>query len=117
MTLEALLKERREAILCICAKHGARNVRVFGSVASGEADEQSDIDLLVDMEQGRSLLDLCPKAMRGIKGSRCRWWSPPILPARYAIYEALEVNDSAVQVSDASYANMVIPQTSKCRQR
>ena len=58
MALEELLKEKREAILCICAKHGARNVRVFGSVARGEADEQSDIDLLVDMEPGRTLLDL-----------------------------------------------------------
>jgi predicted nucleotidyltransferase len=58
MALEALLKEKRESILYICAKHGARNVRVFGSVARGEADEQSDIDLLVDMEPGRSLLDL-----------------------------------------------------------
>jgi predicted nucleotidyltransferase len=57
MALEELLKEKREAILCICAKHGARNVRVFGSVARGEADEQSDIDLLVDMEPGRTLLD------------------------------------------------------------
>jgi uncharacterized protein len=58
MTLEELLKEKREAILRICAKHGAHNVRVFGSVARGEADEQSDIDLLVDMEPGRTLLDL-----------------------------------------------------------
>jgi predicted nucleotidyltransferase len=58
MMLEELLKEKREAIICLCAKHGARNVRVFGSVARGEADEQSDIDLLVDMEPGRSLLDL-----------------------------------------------------------
>lgn len=58
MALEELLKEKREVILCICAKHGARNVRVFGSVARGEADEQSDIDLLVDMEPERSLLDL-----------------------------------------------------------
>jgi uncharacterized protein len=58
MALEELLKDKREAILRICAKHGARNVRVFGSVAQGEADEQSDIDLLVDMEPGRSLLDL-----------------------------------------------------------
>jgi uncharacterized protein len=58
MALEELLKEKREAILCICTKHGAHNVRVFGSVARGEADEQSDIDLLVDMEPGRSLLDL-----------------------------------------------------------
>ncbi|MCJ7795212.1 MAG: nucleotidyltransferase family protein [Thermoleophilia bacterium] len=38
-------------------KHGASNVRVFGSVARGEADERSDIDLLVQMEPGRSLLD------------------------------------------------------------
>jgi predicted nucleotidyltransferase len=52
------LKDKREAILQIAAKHGARNVRVFGSVARGEADEQSDIDFLVDMEPGRSLLDL-----------------------------------------------------------
>jgi predicted nucleotidyltransferase len=58
MTLEEQLKEKRETILRICAKHGARNVRVFGSVARGEADEQSDIDLLVDMEPGRTLLDL-----------------------------------------------------------
>ncbi|MEX0269378.1 nucleotidyltransferase family protein [Leptolyngbyaceae cyanobacterium UHCC 1019] len=43
-----LLKSRREEILNIAAKHGAFNVRVFGSVARGEADEQSDIDLLVD---------------------------------------------------------------------
>jgi predicted nucleotidyltransferase len=57
MALEELLKEKRDAILCICAKHGARNVRVFGSVARGEADEQSDIDLLVEFDPGRSLLD------------------------------------------------------------
>jgi uncharacterized protein len=57
MALEELLKEKRESILCICAKHGARNVRVFGSVARGEADEQSDIDLLVEFDTGRSLFD------------------------------------------------------------
>ena len=57
MAFEELLKEKREEILCICAKHGARNVRVFGSVARGEADEQSDIDLLVEFDPGRSLLD------------------------------------------------------------
>jgi predicted nucleotidyltransferase len=57
MTLEELLKEKRETILRICAKHGAHNVRVFGSVARGEADEQSDIDLLVEFEPARSLLD------------------------------------------------------------
>ena len=57
MVLEELLKEKREAILCTCAKHGARNVRVFGSVARGEADEQSDIDLLVEFDPERSLFD------------------------------------------------------------
>jgi predicted nucleotidyltransferase len=41
----------------VCAKYGARNVRVFGSVARGEADEQSDLDLIVDFEPGTSLLD------------------------------------------------------------
>lgn len=57
MSLTELLKEKREEILKIAAKHGAHNVRVFGSVARGEADEESDIDLLVEMEAGRSLLD------------------------------------------------------------
>jgi predicted nucleotidyltransferase len=57
MTLEELLKDNREAILRICAKHGARNVRVFGSTARGEADEQSDIDLIVEFDPDRSLLD------------------------------------------------------------
>ncbi len=58
MTIEQLLKEKREEILKIAAKHGARNVRVFGSVVRGEADEKSDIDFLVEMEPGRSLFDL-----------------------------------------------------------
>ena len=58
MNFSELLKDKREAILQVAAKHGARNVRVFGSVARGEADDQSDIDFLVDMEPGRSLLDL-----------------------------------------------------------
>jgi len=57
MTLEDLLQARREEILKVCARYGAHNVRVFGSVARGEADEQSDIDLIVEFEPGRSLLD------------------------------------------------------------
>ncbi len=56
--VDELLKEKREEILKIAAKHGARNVRLFGSVARGEADERSDVDFLVDMEPGRSLLDM-----------------------------------------------------------
>jgi predicted nucleotidyltransferase len=58
MTLEELLKAKREEILHVCAKYGARNIRVFGSAARGEADEASDIDFLVEMEAGRSLFDL-----------------------------------------------------------
>jgi uncharacterized protein len=58
MEVEQLLKEKREEILEIAAKHGARNVRVFGSAARGEAGDSSDIDLLVDMEPDRSLLDV-----------------------------------------------------------
>ncbi len=55
---DELLRTKREDILRIAAKYGAYNVRIFGSVARGEADEQSDIDLLVDMEPKRSLLEL-----------------------------------------------------------
>jgi uncharacterized protein len=58
MGVNELLRTRREEILRIAAKHGAHNVRVFGSVARGEADETSDVDFLVEMEPGRSLLDL-----------------------------------------------------------
>jgi hypothetical protein len=58
MTLEQRLQERRDEILGIAAKHGAFNVRVFGSVARGEADEHSDLDFLVELQPGRSLLDL-----------------------------------------------------------
>jgi len=58
MGIEELVKEKRDEILRVAAIHGARNVRIFGSVARGEADDASDIDLLVDMEPGRSLLDL-----------------------------------------------------------
>jgi predicted nucleotidyltransferase len=56
MYLNDLLKSRREEILRIAAKHGARNVRVFGSVARGEADLKSDIDLLVEFKRGTTLL-------------------------------------------------------------
>lgn len=52
------LRVRRREILDYAASHGARNVRVFGSTARGEADATSDVDLLVEMEPGHSLLDL-----------------------------------------------------------
>ena len=56
--LPPLLNDRREAILEIATRHGAHNVRIFGSFARGTADEASDVDVLVDMEPGRSLMDL-----------------------------------------------------------
>jgi uncharacterized protein len=56
--LNELIQEKREEILALAAKHGARNVRIFGSVARGEADTLSDLDVLVDLEPGRSLFDL-----------------------------------------------------------
>jgi hypothetical protein len=58
MSVEQLLQIKREEILAIAAKHGACNVRIFGSVARGEAGPDSDIDFLVEMEPGRSLFDL-----------------------------------------------------------
>lgn len=51
MGMDGLLKAKSDEILRIAAKHGARNVRVFGSVARGESDDRSDIDLVVEMEQ------------------------------------------------------------------
>lgn len=58
MGISEIIGDKRDAILALAAKHGASNVRVFGSVAEGKADEASDVDFLVDMEPGRSLLDL-----------------------------------------------------------
>ena len=55
--IEELLKSKRQDILAIAARHGARNVRVFGSVARGEAGPESDLDILVEMEPGTSLMD------------------------------------------------------------
>jgi len=58
MVVQQPLIGNREEILRIAAQHGARNVRVFGSWARGEATEKSDLDLLVEMESGRSLIDM-----------------------------------------------------------
>jgi predicted nucleotidyltransferase len=52
------LQQKRNDILRIAARHGARNLRVFGSVARGDDRAHSDVDLLVDMDSDRSLLDL-----------------------------------------------------------
>lgn len=58
MGIADLLKFKRLEILSLAQAHGAHNVRIFGSMAKGEAHADSDIDFLVDMDNGRSLLDL-----------------------------------------------------------
>jgi hypothetical protein len=58
MSIDKLLKTHREEILRLANRYGARNVRVFGSAVRGEAGPESDIDLLIELEPGRSLLDL-----------------------------------------------------------
>ena len=57
LTLENL-RARRSEILRIASARGARNIRVFGSVAKGQARPDSDVDFLVEMDVGRSVLDL-----------------------------------------------------------
>ncbi|NLV23123.1 MAG: nucleotidyltransferase family protein [Syntrophomonadaceae bacterium] len=52
------LHRLREHIIKIAQKHGASNIRVFGSVARGEDTADSDIDFLMDFNPGRSLVDL-----------------------------------------------------------
>ena len=58
MSLSKTLKNSREEILNIAGKYGAKNIRVFGSVARGEEKQGSDIDIIVEMKQGSSLLDI-----------------------------------------------------------
>ncbi len=57
-TMDPEIHRQSEVIRSVAAKHGARNVRVFGSRARGTASADSDLDLLVEMDKGRSLLDL-----------------------------------------------------------
>lgn len=49
MSTVEILKDKRDGILRIAAKHGARNVRVFGSAVRGQADSESDVDFLVEV--------------------------------------------------------------------
>jgi predicted nucleotidyltransferase len=58
MRHDQLVKEKRGEILRIASRYGAHDVRVFGSVARGESERGSDVDFLVELEAGRSLLDL-----------------------------------------------------------
>jgi predicted nucleotidyltransferase len=57
MTVQQLLRDKRDEIVKLAARHGASNVRVFGSAARGEERPDSDIDLLVTLNPGTSLLD------------------------------------------------------------
>lgn len=58
MTLNKILDNNRDEILRIAASYGAQDLRVFGSVSRGEAADTSDVDILVKLEPGRSLLDI-----------------------------------------------------------
>lgn len=58
VTKRELIAKHRDAILALAAKHGATDVRIFGSVARGDENDASDVDVLVKMEKGRSLLDM-----------------------------------------------------------
>lgn len=57
------LRAHREEIMKIARRYGISNVRVFGSVARGEADDASDLDLLIDVSPGRSLFDMAGFAL------------------------------------------------------
>jgi len=58
VTLDELRREKKAEILRLATVHGCRNVRVFGSVATGESRPGSDVDFLVDLDSGHGLLDL-----------------------------------------------------------
>lgn len=78
------LRQRRRQLLEAARAHGARNVRVFGSVARGEEDATRDVDLLVDLAPGRTLLDLAGlrEDAREILGGRVDVATPEILKPR-----------------------------------
>jgi hypothetical protein len=59
LTLEQLRIQYKPQILSLAQKHGAENIRVFGSVARGEQDERSDLDLLYSMRDGLGLWEAC----------------------------------------------------------
>ncbi len=52
------IQHYRQEILSLAQKHGVTSIKVFGSFARGEAQENSDVDFLIEMENGRSLLDI-----------------------------------------------------------
>lgn len=86
VTLNALRTEQRAEVLRVAKRHGVRSLRVFGSVARGEAKERSDLDLLVEWGPGRSLLDHVGlvqdlEDLLGGEGSRWHRKIPPLVRA------------------------------------
>ena len=81
MGIDEILGEHRSAVLELAERHGASNVRVFGSIARGNATTTSDVDLLVNMDEGRSFLDLCAlgDALEDLLGRRVDVVTEPAL--------------------------------------
>jgi len=75
VTLDTLRLEKKAEIIRLAEMRGCRNVRVFGSVARGESDSQSDVDFLVDLDPGRTISDLGGLLMdlQDVLGPRSMW--------------------------------------------
>jgi hypothetical protein len=58
METKPILASQKDKIMDIARRHGATGIKVFGSIARGEGSSTSDLDLLLNMEPGRSLLDI-----------------------------------------------------------
>jgi predicted nucleotidyltransferase len=81
MSPSDLLEQNRDEILRLAARYGATDVRVFGSVARGEAHEGSDVDFLVRMEPGRSIFDLAALVAELKRYSAAGSMSCPMTPS------------------------------------
>jgi predicted nucleotidyltransferase len=76
MKIEDLLRSKCQEILAIASRHGAHNLRIFGSVARGEAGPESDLDILVRDGNGMSLMDHVDLMRTSKTSCRGRWmWS------------------------------------------
>ncbi len=58
MKISEVIQNKRDDIIRLSGQHGAKNIRIFGSVARGDEHLDSDVDILVELDKGRSLLDL-----------------------------------------------------------